>query len=139
MKSENCTDYWAVLSEHSPNDPHKFVINLEIFFKKFENLNRNPRNNHVTSILTSQLIVKSYINENNDINMHFTVQEVTAAIKRLGETLLSVLTLSDPGYFRQLTIRGGFKSPPPPPLRSRKLLCQSSPYHICEFYQVFLA
>ena len=25
-----------------------------------------------------------------------------------------VLTLSDPGYFRQLTIRGGFKSPPPP-------------------------
>ena len=27
------------------------------------------------------------------------------------------LTLSDPGYFRQLTIRGGggFKSPPPPP------------------------
>ena len=33
---------------------------------------------------------------------------------------------------------GGFKSPPPP-LRSRKLLCQSSPYHTCEFYQVFLA
>ena len=26
------------------------------------------------------------------------------------------LTLSDPGYFRQLTIRGGgFKKPPPPP------------------------
>ena len=24
------------------------------------------------------------------------------------------LTLSDPGYLRQLTIRGGFKSPPPP-------------------------
>ena len=52
------------------------------------------------------------------------------------------LTLSDPGYFRQLTIRGGgggggFKSPPP--LQSRKLLCQSSPYHTCGFYQVFLA
>ena len=48
------------------------------------------------------------------------------------------LTLSDPGYFRQLTIRGGgaLKAPP---LRSRKLLCQSSPYHTCEFYQVFLA
>ena len=47
------------------------------------------------------------------------------------------LTLSDPGYFRQLTIRGGgFKSPP---LRSRKLLCQSSPYHTCDFYQMFLA
>ena len=43
----------------------------------------NPRNNHVTSILNSQLIVKSYINENNDINISFTVQEVTAAIKRL--------------------------------------------------------
>ena len=28
-----------------------------------------------------------------------------------------MLTLSDPGYFRQLTIRGGggFESPPPPP------------------------
>ena len=37
--------------------------------------------------------------------------------------------VNDPG--------GGFKSPPP--LRSRKLLCQSSPYHTCEFYQVFLA
>ena len=31
---------------------------------------------------------------------------------------------------------GGFKSPPPP-LRSRKLFCQSSPYHTCAFYQVF--
>ena len=38
-------------------------------------------------------------------------------------------TVNDPGG-------GGFKSPP---LRSRKLLCQSSPYHTCEFYQVFLA
>ena len=31
MKSENCKDYWAVLNEHSPNDPDKFVINLEMF------------------------------------------------------------------------------------------------------------
>ena len=37
-------------------------------------------------------------------------------------------TVNDPG--------GGFKSPP---LRSRKLLCQSLPYHTCEFYRVFLA
>ena len=29
---------------------------------------------------------------------------------------------------------GGFKSPP---LRSRKLFGQSSPYHTCELYQVF--
>ena len=35
-------------------------------------------------------------------------------------------TVNDPG--------GGFKSPP---LRSRKLLCHSSPYHTCEFDQVF--
>ena len=33
-------------------------------------------------------------------------------------------TVNDPGG-------GGFKSPP---LRSRKLLVQSSPYHTCEFY-----
>ena len=39
-------------------------------------------------------------------------------------------TVNDPGG-------GGFKSPPP--LRSRKLLGQSSPYHTCEFYQVFEA
>ena len=32
---------------------------------------------------------------------------------------------------------GGFKSPPP--LQSRKLLCHSSPYHTCAFYQVFQA
>ena len=58
--------------------------------------------------------------------------------KKIMLTMVDTLTLSDPGYFRQLTIRGGggFKSPP---LRSRKLLCQSSPYHTCEFYQVFLA
>ena len=35
------------------------------------------------------------------------------------------------------TSRDLFKAPPP--LGSRKLLCQSSPYHTCEFYQVFLA
>ena len=60
-----------------------FIINLEVFKTFFENLNRNPRNNYVTSILNSQLIVKSYKSENNDINMPFTVQEVTTAIKRL--------------------------------------------------------
>ena len=32
---------------------------------------------------------------------------------------------------------GGFKTPPLLPLRSRKLLCQSLPYHKCAFYQVF--
>ena len=47
------------------------------------------------------------------------------------------LTLSDPGYFRQLTIRGGGDFKSPPLLRSRKLLCQSSPYHTCAFSQVF--
>ena len=41
-------------------------------------------------------------------------------------------TVNDPGG------GGSFKSPPPP-LRSRKLFCQSSPYHTCKFYQVFLA
>ena len=41
------------------------------------------------------------------------------------------------GLFQTVNdLGGGFKSPP---LRSRKLLGQSSPYHICEFYQVFLA
>ena len=47
-----------------------------------------------------------------------------------------LLTLSDPGYFRHLTIRGGggFKRHP---LRSRKLLWQSSPYHTCAFYWCF--
>ena len=80
MKSENNKDYWAVLNEHSPNDPNKFVINLEVFKIFFENLNRNPRNNHVTSIVNFQLIVKSYTSENKDINMPFTVQDVTAAI-----------------------------------------------------------
>ena len=38
-------------------------------------------------------------------------------------------TVKDPGG-------GALKAPP---LGSRKLLCQSSPYHTCEFYQVFLA
>ena len=37
-------------------------------------------------------------------------------------------TANDPGG------GGGFESPPP---RSRKLLCQSSPYHTCALYQVF--
>ena len=54
-----------------------------IFKTFFENLNRNPLINHVTSILNSQLIVKSYTSENKDINMPFTVHEVTAVIKLL--------------------------------------------------------
>ena len=63
MKSENCKDYWVVLNEHPPNDPHKFVIDLKVFKMFLENVNRNPRNNHVTSrpILNFQLVVKSII------------------------------------------------------------------------------
>ena len=38
-------------------------------------------------------------------------------------------TVNDPG--------GGALKAPPPPIRSRKLLCQSLPYHTCAFYQVF--
>ena len=38
-------------------------------------------------------------------------------------------TANDPG--------GGGALKAPPPLRSRKLLCQSSPYHTCAFYHVF--
>ena len=83
MKSENCKDYLAFLNEHSSNDPHKFVINLDVFKFFFKNLNRNPRNNHMTHILNFQLIAKSYTNENKDINMLFTVQVVAAAIQRL--------------------------------------------------------
>ena len=49
---------------------------------------------------------------------------------------LLILPLSDPGYFRQLTFRGGALTPPLP-LGSQKLFCQSSPYHTCAFYQVF--
>ena len=37
----------------------------------------------MTHILNSQLIAKSYTNNNEDINMPFTVQKVAAAIKRL--------------------------------------------------------
>ena len=48
---------------------------------------------------------------------------------RSAETFAS-LTLSDPGYFRQLIIRGGFKNAP---LLSRKPFYQSSPYHTCAF------
>ena len=58
-----------IIRYHSTNDPHKCVINLEVFKLFFVNLNRNPRNNHVTSVFNSQLIVKSYRNENNDKNM----------------------------------------------------------------------
>ena len=38
------------------------------------------------------------------------------------------LTLSDSGYLRKL---------PPPPLQSRKLVYQLSPYHACAFYSMF--
>ena len=49
--------------------------------------------------------------------------------QKIIEIIYHRLTLSDPSYFRQLTIRGGGFKSPPPPLRSRKLLCQSSPYY----------
>ena len=48
-------------------------------------------------------------NINIVINEHLDKVNVWMNLNKL------VLTLSDPGYFRQLTIRGGgFKSPPPP-------------------------
>ena len=43
------------------------------------------------------------------------------------------------GLFQTVNDPGGVALKAPPPLRSRKLVCQSSPYHTCEFYQVFLA
>ena len=43
------------------------------------------------------------------------------------------------GLFQTVNDPGGGALKAPPPLQSRKLLCQSSPYHTCEFYQVFLA
>ena len=86
MKSENCKDYWEVLNGHLPNDPHKFVINLEVFKTFFENLNRNLRNNHVTSILNSQLIAKSYTSENKDINMPFIALLSVLRIRSLQES-----------------------------------------------------
>ena len=42
MKSENCKDYSAVLNEHSSNDPHKFVINLDVFKKNFRKYKPKP-------------------------------------------------------------------------------------------------
>ena len=66
-----------MLNNHSSHVPQRFVINFKTCF---ENLNRNRRNNHETSILNSKLIAKSYTSENR--NMPFTVHEVSAAIKR---------------------------------------------------------
>ena len=43
------------------------------------------------------------------------------------------------GLFQTVNDPGGGGALKAPPLRSRNLLCQSSPYHTCEFYQVFLA
>ena len=41
------------------------------------------------------------------------------------------------GLFQTVNDPGGGALKAPPPLRSRKLFCQSSPYHTCEFNQVF--
>ena len=43
------------------------------------------------------------------------------------------------GLFQAVNDPGGGGALKAPPLRSRKLFCQSSPYHTCECYQVFLA
>ena len=70
----------------------------------------------------------SYFFERLDIELFYQNSTIFESI--LFNPIRSGLfqTVNDPG--------GGFKSPP---LRSRKLLCQSLPYHTCEFYQVFLA
>ena len=60
-------------------------------------------------------------NNNHTMESHQTINPIRSGLFQ---------TVNDPGG------GGGFKSPPP--LRSRKLLCQSSHYDTCKFYQVFL-
>ena len=54
-------------------------------------------------------------------NLGSIYSPVLVNIIGVGLMKVDALTLSDPGYFRQLTIRGGggLKSPPPPPTISK--------------------
>ena len=84
------------------------------------------RKHHSTEYATLHIL--DYLNCEMDlkgkpINLYLDLSKAFDSL--FHKILLSKLTLSDPGYFRQLTIRGwgDLKSLP---LRSRKLLCQCS-------------
>ena len=92
---------WHVIWKMSGSPPEGYLLEMrkasrakyhkQIKFKHnhrnfFKNLNRNPRNNHVTSILNSQLIVNSYTSENKDINM--------LLLCKRSQLLLSVLRIT---------------------------------------------
>ena len=84
----------------------------------------------------------SNIFKETDINNELEKVNTWLKLNKLSLTLSGLMSLNPirSGLFQTANDPGrvGFKSHPPP-LRSRKLLCQSSPYHICAFYQVFWA
>ena len=94
------------------------------------------RSNHSTELAALNLVDElTYKLDRGIIPMNIYID-----LSKAFDTLVhEILTLSDPGYFRQYKRSGGGGALKAPPLRSRKLSCQSSPYHTCEFYQVFLA
>ena len=88
--------------------------------------------NSILIIILRLLFFASTIYHHNSLSLSYYY-----CLKFLG---FRKFTLSNPGYFRQLTIRGGggggFKNPSPY-LHSKKLLYQFSPYHIMHFTRCF--
>ena len=139
----------GLAAEHFIYADERIHVILSILFNCFISHRYLPSEFMKTAIVP---IIKNKTGDTSDKNNYRPIALVTACSKIFELCIVSIIenyicthdhqfgfNPIRSGLFQTVNDPGGGALKAPPPLRSQKLLCQSSPYHTCEFYQVFLA
>ena len=83
LKSKNVKSYWNLINDHSLHESHEPEVTLNEFKLFFEQLNQDIHVSQNSVINNCDFINRSHVNENEEINHPFTIEEGKRAIKKL--------------------------------------------------------